>query len=410
MADEREQQALEDLSRQAWDIALNTAPCERAPFEEVLAAAYRCAGHAPPQFLWVNGLFEAWLMLLMAGPVLGDRRLARRMLARGSNTTSAGPDRYLDQLLVHLRAHVGAAPDEEAVEDLLGNSLLMDLDRMLFGALGEALRPILSRGATAAADEGLRLFAVTAENLRQEIQGGIGRSMEFALGQEIRRLCEPLGGVDARTLLDEGFFISTLAPVPLLYLHQFRNNDAPHAGIARLVLDLCRHGFWFWPGARACLCCERPREISLDSDRLLHAPDRAAAAFRDGGKLYFHHGVPVPEVVVMEPNLLTTAIIDREPNAEVRRVMTEIYGHGRYLSESGAVVIDMDMIDVSREQDLGAMPRALMQDRHGRKWLVGTDGSTRRVYYMRVPDECLTCTQAHSALAGFDEGRIIASS
>ena len=91
--------------------------------------------------------------------------------------------------------------------------------------------------------------------------------------------------------------------------------------------------------------------------------------------------------------------------------MIERFGFARYLSESKARVIDMDMVAVSREDEsLGSMPRALMEDRDGQRWLVGTDGSTRRVYYMRVPPDVRTCEQAHNAIAGMDEDDIIASS
>jgi len=71
----------------------------------------------------------------------------------------------------------------------------------------------------------------------------------------------------------------------------------------------------------------------------------------------------------------------------------------------------MDVIAVnSLDEAFGSMPRALMEDKQGQRWLVGTDGSTKRVYYMRAPREANTCAEAHSALAGFDENQIIASS
>jgi hypothetical protein len=49
----------------------------------------------------------------------------------------------------------------------------------------------------------------------------------------------------------------------------------------------------------------------------------------------------------------------------------------------------MDVIAVnSLDEAFGSMPRALMVDKQGQRWLVGTDGSTKRVYYMRAPRRC----------------------
>jgi len=59
-------------------------------------------------------------------------------------------------------------------------------------------------------------------------------------------------------------------------------------------------------------------------------------------RLYFWHGVMVPAFVVVRPDWITREIIDGESNAEVRRVMTERFGHERYLSESGAVPVHWD--------------------------------------------------------------------
>ena len=51
----------------------------------------------------------------------------------------------------------------------------------------------------------------------------------------------------------------------------------------------------------------------------------------------------------------------------------------------------------------GGGPRALLRDSDGSQWLCGTDGSTSRVYYMSVPNDVMTCRDAHCAIAGIDE-------
>lgn len=138
-----------------------------------------------------------------------------------------------------------------------------------------------------------------------------------------------------------------------------------------------------------------------------HCEDGPTHAWRDGMEIYHIDGVRVPKKVVMEPDKLILDEIRNEKNAEVRRIMRNRYGEGRYLQETGAKLLDADFEGVP----LGAAPRALLRDEDG-VVLVGTDGSTSRTYYMPIPDtiDVKTCREAHEALCGFSEERIISKS
>lgn len=83
--------------------------------------------------------------------------------------------------------------------------------------------------------------------------------------------------------------------------------------------------------------------------------------------------------------------------------MRERYGEGRYLKDCGAKLVNADYEGARK----GAAPRALLKDDEGQQFLVGTDGSTGRVYFMRVSDNVKTCVKAHNELCGFDESRIL---
>ena len=50
---------------------------------------------------------------------------------------------------------------------------------------------------------------------------------------------------------------------------------------------------------------------------------------------------------------------------------------------------------------------ALMRTKDGQKWLVGSDGSTQRVYYMPVPESAKTCREAHEAISGLNEDQLL---
>jgi hypothetical protein len=139
--------------------------------------------------------------------------------------------------------------------------------------------------------------------------------------------------------------------------------------------------------------------------RRLHREDGAAVE-SDVEPLYFWHGVLVPPHAIERPESLTVEEIRNESNAEVRRALRERMGQGRYLREIGAKLIDADYEGAKA----GAAPRALLEDDERRHYLVGTDGSTRRVYYMEVPATSKTCREAHEALCGFTEARIVSKS
>lgn len=174
--------------------------------------------------------------------------------------------------------------------------------------------------------------------------------------------------------------------------------------------SLIRKCGWFYPFKNLCVVCDRPQVCLFDDNRELHCDNGPAIEFASGFKMYSLHGVEVPEFVVMNPESITMDHIEKEGNAEIRRIMIDRMGVSKYLEECKAELVDGDMTFVANQNDDRYVPRALMKDKEGRKFLVGTDGSTSRVYYMQVPEECNTCAEAASNLAGFDEKKIIATS
>ena len=157
---------------------------------------------------------------------------------------------------------------------------------------------------------------------------------------------------------------------------------------------ICRRG---WVGV-----CDRPAELHLDENRILHSADGMAVKYRDGFGVYAWHGVRVDAQTIFFPETLTVEQVDAEVDMERRRVKIERMGVSKYLQQSGAKVLDMDALTIH-----GSAPRALMVDSKGMKWLCGTDGSTKRCYYMSVPNEATTCAQAHNAICGFDEKKLV---
>jgi hypothetical protein len=92
--------------------------------------------------------------------------------------------------------------------------------------------------------------------------------------------------------------------------------------------------------SRFCIAVEPPAALLVDDRGRAHNANGACCRWPDGSGLYAIHGVTVASRVVEHPDNLATTEIDRERNAEVRRVMIERFGPGRYLRETRARILD----------------------------------------------------------------------
>jgi hypothetical protein len=148
---------------------------------------------------------------------------------------------------------------------------------------------------------------------------------------------------------------------------------------------------------------DRPEKITFNDDNLLHNINGPSIKYRDGFTVYSYNGRRIPARIITDQKSLTVEKIQNEPNSEYRRIMREIYGEGKYLQDSKAKLIDADCEGARK----GAAYRCLLEDSEGRRFLVGTDGSTTRTYYMEVDAEITTCKKAHENLSGFNEELIV---
>ena len=136
-------------------------------------------------------------------------------------------------------------------------------------------------------------------------------------------------------------------------------------------------------------------EVWLDEQDRLHRKDGPAA-----GGHWFWHGVEVPADVVTAPERITVDRIHAEDDERVRAVLRERYGVLRYLGDAGAELVDVDTVPVEAAAPSGVhLTRALVETPLGERYLVATDGSSTRLYAMRVPDACDTCREAAKALS-----------
>jgi hypothetical protein len=178
----------------------------------------------------------------------------------------------------------------------------------------------------------------------------------------------------------------------LSYATAFRDTgwlDLPEHALLAHMEDAAEGGFRVMH-EEFCLVCDNPEILLKDAQNQPHCEDGPSHRWRDGWSLWHIHGVCVTEQIVLRPETLTLDQIDKEENAEVRRVMVDRYGTQKYLSESGAKLLHADVWH--------GLPRGLIEDKHGQRYLYGSDNSTGRIYAMPVDSEAKTCKQAHESI------------
>lgn len=161
---------------------------------------------------------------------------------------------------------------------------------------------------------------------------------------------------------------------------------------------------WWWPMDLGVVICDRPEFINRDEQHRLHNTEGPAVRFRDGWSTYAIHGVRVPERYFKGG--VTSNDIAQAENAEVRRVLMELYGVKKYLNELGAKLISSDV-------DTHNNPRELYHANVD--WLEGEplamvlvinstpepDGKNKH-YTLRVSPKCKTPREALASMWEID--------
>lgn len=227
--------------------------------------------------------------------------------------------------------------------------------------------------------------AAFSRPIKEQLSVAFVEGFTDQLGDTLRKL----GGEDfAQGRIRSGIF----KPIP----------DKITAWWRKICGTNCR---WWLFGKFSVVCTSEyatdPEDI--DDQGRLHCEDGPVHKYPDGCEIYSWHGIQVPEHAIRKPESITLQEVDAALNVELRRALIERMGAGAYLMKSGAELVDMDSLTLD-----GSAPRALLRDKYGNMWLVGTDGSTERVYTMAVPRDVRSCRAAHIAICGFDEALLVA--
>lgn len=142
-----------------------------------------------------------------------------------------------------------------------------------------------------------------------------------------------------------------------------------------------------------CFLCEPPTAATVNERNQLHNDSGAAMEFRDGFKLFAWGGVVIPPEAIEATQDISIERIDKEQNAEVRRILIQQYGLERYLQDSGARQIDADEFGVLYKKSLPNDEPVVVVKVTNRT--PEPDGS-RKFYFLRVPPYM---TSARNAVA-----------
>jgi len=177
-----------------------------------------------------------------------------------------------------------------------------------------------------------------------------------------------------------------------------RRNSAAEAWL-RPLFEAFVAGCWlfYWTGD-ALYWVAKPTLRREPATQRFHHQTRAALE-SDIVNVYFWHGVRVPPFVIAAPDLITIAGIDREQNAEVRRVMIERYRHGEEIHGAAAFIRDAGGQRLDHDERYGTLWRL---DDQGDEAIVmievvnrtpEPDGRFKR-YWLRVPPTMQTAREA----------------
>jgi hypothetical protein len=92
-----------------------------------------------------------------------------------------------------------------------------------------------------------------------------------------------------------------------------------------------------------CMVSDFPSVLKVDESNRPHCEDGPSHQWRDGWSVYHWHGFRLPDdkiFVITHPEKITAELIDKEENAEVKRIMIERFGMDKYLSSGNAKLID----------------------------------------------------------------------
>jgi hypothetical protein len=339
---------------QQWITAgLATGPASRETFTE---GVRRCYAHArlpwPHNVVWVSSPLVMALTVPLAARVLQSRRSGFLQFdvynpLLGVLGDCGGSVIDLIRRRVYQAVH-------GAVVDAVSPAVHEAVQHAVSGQVEQAVDGPLHHTTRLAVDQAIRDPRHIKPALYRAVQEAVQQASGERLGDEL--LHEAIGSVNFVELHRSfSHFSGQFGAGGASYPSFFR--DVCGLTLPGDIWDRSRAGelaiqsaCWWYAHRDFVLACERPSAIHLEplepgrprsgGPHRLHHSTGPALSWPDGWGLHAIHGLPVPGWIIETPARITVLDIERQRNAEVRRVMLDAYGWARFIAHCGAEVVD----------------------------------------------------------------------
>jgi len=361
-----EQEALLSVYADRWtDIGLSTAPSKRAESEAAIRNLYKSAQLGIPAFLWVGSLFSAELVANQ----VNDQRLINML-----------HDLDLSSREVAMKAFEEAASKMFTDNYKKLNLKVEDVEED-FAEIFSGKNPNKLSSKTHIEEKALKhSWYLAARFMIEKLVETKGKHPEFqkkTVSKDVR--------YTYYTQLDGQYDANSTAFYA--YFNEVLDVEYPDRWVDwKTVVESTS---WWIALDGLCICSERPEAIHRDEEGRLHCETTMAYECRDGIGTYNWHGVVLNACphVITAPETISLEEIKTEDNEEVRRIMIERYGTGKYLTDIGASVVDVDI-------DEDGIERALLKAKDGAQYLSCACTTTGRIYHLEVSEDVKTCPEA----------------
>ncbi len=393
--------------RDRWRaIGLSTEPANRPLAEQSIITAYRGAGLDPPRkIVWCGSPLSQGLTRAI---ILNETRMAnvRAILQNGvwASTRKNVVDNVGESVGESVRGIVRASA-LDSVRNSVRKGVLNSVGNSIGDSVMASVWGSVRNGVLSSVGDGVWKSVRAWDSVRDSIVASVGSSVWSSSWASTRndvlsRVLSRVGNSVRDSIWDSGY--GQHDAIWLASYEYFRvvcGLTKETEGLVGLI-EQAKHAGWYLPHANICWVSERHNLLELDARGRLHSTSGPAVAYPDGWKIYAIHGVRVAEHVVLHPEQLTVPEIEREKNAEVRRVMMDRFGLYRFLRESNAKEIHND--------EYGTLYRKELQDDEPIVMVRVANSTpepdgTRKEYFLRVPPNMTRAKEAVAWTFGKEE-------
>jgi hypothetical protein len=224
------------------------------------------------------------------------------------------------------------------------------LDKKLLPQIGDAVRDSVWDSVRASVRDsvgdsvGASVWASVRASVGDSVRDSVWDSVWDSVGASVRASVRASVGDSVRDSVRDSVWASVYGQHDAAWL-AFYKYFHDEVGLTEQTEKLsglwmlAKSAGWALPHQNICWVSERHNILERDERGRLHSVSGPACAYPDGWAIYAVHGVRVPADIIEDRQSITVSRIEAESNAEVRRVMIDLYGPKRYLADSGAAVV-----------------------------------------------------------------------